>query len=283
MQEKPHRFYEEAFGENGFAKEWLTQNLSRPSEDISRHLSFDSIDDFLALNSEQSTASGDFQCTGYGQFVEDTPSFNRFAQRSSSLSPLTLASLNTTKRANSYLGGIQEERYLTFNSASFSQSSVSLTEGAENGFENVVTPSHIDPFQHASDKNHNLQYDDCDQHEEDPLLSETMDRRHSIVGIQQTFACSWPGCHRFFSRAYNLRSHYLIHSGGKPFICGKCGLSFARNHDMRRHIRIHSGEKPYSCSRCLKGFSRRDALDRHRRSSTRCNSNPSVVTSYGSP
>ena len=97
-------------------------------------------------------------------------------------------------------------------------------------------------------------------------------RRHSIASSQSLFACPWPGCSRYFSRAYNLRSHYLIHSGSKPFICEFCGLSFARNHDMRRHIRIHSGLKPHTCLKCGKGFSRQDALTRHLRSSIKCQS-----------
>lgn len=97
-------------------------------------------------------------------------------------------------------------------------------------------------------------------------------RRHSIASSQNVFACPWPGCSRFFSRAYNLRSHYLIHTGSKPYICEYCGLSFARNHDMRRHLRVHSGDKPYACPNCDKGFSRQDALTRHRRSSIKCQS-----------
>lgn len=109
--------------------------------------------------------------------------------------------------------------------------------------------------------------------EEEDLFGQAQgSRRHSIASSQNVFACPWPGCSRFFSRAYNLRSHYLIHSGSKPYICEYCGLSFARNHDMRRHLRVHSGEKPYTCSNCDKGFSRQDALTRHRRSSIKCQS-----------
>ena len=104
------------------------------------------------------------------------------------------------------------------------------------------------------------------------FLDASSTRRHSIASSQSLFACPWPGCSRYFSRAYNLRSHYLIHSGSKPFICELCGISFARNHDMRRHIRIHSGLKPHTCSKCGKGFSRQDALTRHLRSSIKCQS-----------
>lgn len=82
------------------------------------------------------------------------------------------------------------------------------------------------------------------------------------------FCCPWPCCERVFSRFYNLRSHYRIHSGEKPFSCEFCDLSFARNHDLKRHERIHSQKKAFECSRCHKGFSRNDAMSRHIRLNT---------------
>lgn len=113
---------------------------------------------------------------------------------------------------------------------------------------------------------------ECVSSEASNYVQEGGSRRHSVASDLGIFSCPWPGCHRSFSRAYNLRSHYLIHSGNKPFICDFCGLSFARNHDLRRHLKIHSGEKPFICTKCLKGFSRRDALTRHLRTSIRCGS-----------
>ena len=96
-------------------------------------------------------------------------------------------------------------------------------------------------------------------------------RRHSTTNVHSTMQCSSPNayrcpfesCGKMFSRFYNLRSHYRIHSGEKPFVCDVCDASFARNHDLKRHQRIHSGTKPFKCELCNKTFSRNDAMTRH--------------------
>lgn len=87
-------------------------------------------------------------------------------------------------------------------------------------------------------------------------------RRHS-VSSPHLYCCPWPGCNKVFNRFYNLRSHYRIHSGEKPFTCNFCDASFARNHDLKRHERIHSNSKPFVCTICNKAFSRNDAMNRH--------------------
>lgn len=87
-------------------------------------------------------------------------------------------------------------------------------------------------------------------------------RRHSVAS-PHLYCCPWPGCNKVFNRFYNLRSHYRIHSGEKPFTCNFCEASFARNHDLKRHERIHSNSKPFVCTVCNKAFSRNDAMNRH--------------------
>lgn len=88
-------------------------------------------------------------------------------------------------------------------------------------------------------------------------------RRHSLGGAPHLYDCPWSGCDKVFNRFYNLRSHYRIHSGEKPFTCNHCDGSFARNHDLKRHERTHSKSKPFVCPTCRKSFSRNDALNRH--------------------
>ncbi|ORX88233.1 hypothetical protein BCR32DRAFT_197157, partial [Anaeromyces robustus] len=75
--------------------------------------------------------------------------------------------------------------------------------------------------------------------------------------------CPEPNCNKVFTRAYNLKSHQLSHSGVRPFKCKTCQTSFVRKHDLKRHERLHTGVKPYVCSVCQRGFYRSDALSRH--------------------
>ncbi|KAL6605527.1 hypothetical protein U3516DRAFT_556452, partial [Neocallimastix sp. 'constans'] len=80
--------------------------------------------------------------------------------------------------------------------------------------------------------------------------------------------CPEPNCNKVFTRAYNLKSHQLSHSGVRPFKCKTCQTSFVRKHDLKRHERLHTGVKPYVCSVCHRGFYRSDALSRHEHSGT---------------
>jgi hypothetical protein len=102
---------------------------------------------------------------------------------------------------------------------------------------------------------------------EDPTNRVSGTRRsNSTFGLIASYRCPWEGCEKLFNRFYNLRSHYRIHSGERPFCCDSCPSSFARNHDLKRHQRIHSGHKPFTCQTCRKSFSRNDAMSRHLKS-----------------
>ncbi|CCG83287.1 C2H2 type zinc finger domain protein [Taphrina deformans PYCC 5710] len=83
-----------------------------------------------------------------------------------------------------------------------------------------------------------------------------------------TFICPVEGCHKAFTRAYNLRSHQRTHTNERPFLCESCGKGFARQHDRKRHEKLHTNEKPFSCPGCKKKFARMDALSRHFKSET---------------
>ena len=52
----------------------------------------------------------------------------------------------------------------------------------------------------------------------------------------------------------DLKTHFWIHTGNKPYTCSKCDKVFSRNSDFKRHERTHIGEKPYQCSTCGKGL-----------------------------
>ncbi|KAJ1569568.1 hypothetical protein HK405_001832 [Cladochytrium tenue] len=54
--------------------------------------------------------------------------------------------------------------------------------------------------------------------------------------------CPYPGCVKTFSRAFNLRTHELIHEPcrDRPFTCELCAKTFVRIHDLNRHMVIHN-------------------------------------------
>ena len=57
--------------------------------------------------------------------------------------------------------------------------------------------------------------------------------------------------HKYFTRPRNLKTHKLIHSGEKPYICILCyKLQFAPAGSPKAHMYIHTGEKSYSRENC---------------------------------
>ncbi|KAF9946399.1 hypothetical protein BGZ70_003240 [Mortierella alpina] len=80
--------------------------------------------------------------------------------------------------------------------------------------------------------------------------------------------CTFEGCDKSFTRAFNLRSHLNTHNGQRPHRCPEpdCGWDFVRKHDLSRHYQSkHLPNKPYACKKCSSRFGRSDALQRHRR------------------
>ncbi|KAG0053159.1 hypothetical protein BGZ83_001569 [Gryganskiella cystojenkinii] len=80
--------------------------------------------------------------------------------------------------------------------------------------------------------------------------------------------CTFEGCDKSFTRAFNLRSHLNTHNGERPHKCPEegCDWDFVRRHDLDRHIKSkHMANKPYACKQCTSRFGRSDALQRHRR------------------
>ncbi|KAJ2298000.1 hypothetical protein H4S02_010466 [Coemansia sp. RSA 2611] len=85
---------------------------------------------------------------------------------------------------------------------------------------------------------------------------------------QRSHHCSWPECHKSFTRKSDLKRHYRIHTNEKPYGCtyAGCGKRFVQKSALTVHLRTHSGEKPHCCKEpgCGKRFSDSSSLARHR-------------------
>ena len=66
----------------------------------------------------------------------------------------------------------------------------------------------------------------------------------SVQTSVKPFICGF--CGKCFIRAFNLKTHILVHTGDKPYKCDICGKCFTLFSNLNGHILVHTGEKPYS-------------------------------------
>lgn len=60
--------------------------------------------------------------------------------------------------------------------------------------------------------------------------------------------CTFPNCHKSFSKPSKLQRHFLSHSENKSFICQACNASFKRKDHLKRHILSHDPNgKKFHC------------------------------------
>ncbi|OAQ34315.1 hypothetical protein K457DRAFT_68017, partial [Linnemannia elongata AG-77] len=71
------------------------------------------------------------------------------------------------------------------------------------------------------------------------------------LGSLDRFRCSWPRCGKEFTVASRLTTHFRIHSGKPPYLCGykDCQKAFHTSSSLSHHRVVHTdqGLRPYVC------------------------------------
>ena len=54
------------------------------------------------------------------------------------------------------------------------------------------------------------------------------------------------------------------------FSCTICNYAARNTYDLKKHVRKHTGERPYVCQRCGVSYAQSSSLYRHHRRSSQC-------------
>ncbi|KAF9154431.1 hypothetical protein BG015_000980 [Linnemannia schmuckeri] len=101
-----------------------------------------------------------------------------------------------------------------------------------------------------------------------PESSPTPDFERNADG---KFRCSWPRCGKEFTVASRLTTHFRIHSGKPPYLCGykDCQKAFHTSSSLSHHRVVHTdqGLRPYVCrhNRCGATYTQLARLITHQR------------------
>ena len=94
--------------------------------------------------------------------------------------------------------------------------------------------------------------DNCDPIDRISEEIEPTGEAHLAQNVPKNY-CS--KCQRVFSSFYRLKQHLHIHTGEKPYQCGRCGKHFRQKSNLVSHIcNVHQGLKPFVCELCSSRF-----------------------------
>jgi Zinc finger, C2H2 type len=86
--------------------------------------------------------------------------------------------------------------------------------------------------------------------------------------MKLVYTCSYQSCGKAYVSSTILKRHVqAFHSSEKKFQCGYCGKCLASQQNLKEHFYIHTGEKPYVCPvpGCLASFRQGTHLSAHKK------------------